>query len=127
MHHVCHTAFPTHGLEHVPKSDSLIRRQILLITNQVPDAGHGTQFAFFGLIVTVAHADYEDGSLRKGFLEMLHRCLHARNVLVVIPPTLRSHIQSVLQDYQIVRALFVELTHHPHGNRTEGEAGAATQ
>ena len=103
MYHIRHTALAAHRLEHIPEGHSAVGGQVLLVTDQVLDPGHGAQVAFF------------NGGC------------HAVAVAVVVPSAFRCDIQSVLKDYQIIRTLLVEFAHHPYGYGTQRQAGAATE
>ena len=127
MYHIRHTALAAHRLEHIPEGHSAVCGQVLLVTDQVLDTGHGAQVAFFGFILAVAHADDEDTRLRKSVLQVGNGGCHAVAVAVVVPSAFRCDIQSVLKDYQIIRTLLVKFAHHPYGYGAQRQAGAAAE
>ena len=127
MYQICHASLSSHRFEHIPESNVVICRQVLLVTHQIFNTGHCAQGTIFRLIVPVTHANYQNTCLWKCVLQMINGGLHTCNVFVIIPSTFSSNVQSVLQDNQVIRTLLIKFMHHPYRNGAQRQARTATQ
>ena len=94
--HFFHTALASHGFVHVPERDMGLGSKCLLVTDKVLYAGHGMQFSGFGLALTVADADNQNGGSGEGFLQVGNDFLHLDGIIGIVHDFFRRDIQPVL-------------------------------
>ena len=103
-----HAAQRTHGVAGRPKCRARVFRSPALVVEHVGDGVHGFE-ACVGLHRTVAHAQYQHGRRGEALLHVDDHFLDLSGVVgVVVYPRLHD-VEPVLQDYQVVTRVGVDL------------------
>ena len=109
LNHINYASLTSHRLIHIPESDMTIRRNGLLVADQIPHSGHGAELSILVFLFAVAHTDQQNTGFRKSSLQMLYHGKHSFLIIIVFYSSFRSHIQTVLDHNQIVWTKTLEI------------------